>query len=230
MKRQLKVLEVLHGLCDEKLNIGMMQQYKPLGFTAEEVAEVAGFSRSNVSSDLNALHREKLVTKIVSRSTYYVTIKWVEKNFPSLANKVPEMVRHQREFAELASGEVEVVPKITSVSPVVSPHTTESIDVFGGLIGAYDSLKMAVEQAKAGVLYPPKGLDTLLVGSTGVGKTLFAEYMYRFAYTQGKIGKNGQFVVFNCADYANNPQLLMSQLFGHVRGALQVLTRRKLAW
>ena len=230
MKRQLKVLEALDGLCNEKLNMSMVQQYKPLGFTAEEVAEVTGFSRSNVSSDLNALHREKLVVKIVSRSTYYITVKWVEINFPPLLNKVPEMVRHQREFAELATGQGESLPKVASdhseanfannaVNSVPAHEAIESADVFGGLIGAYDSLKMAVEQAKAGVLYPPKGLDTLLVGPTGVGKTLFAEYMYRFAYSQGKISASGQFVVFNCADYANNPQLLMSQLFGHVKGA-----------
>ncbi|WP_378954849.1 sigma 54-interacting transcriptional regulator [Pelosinus sp. sgz500959] len=230
MKRQLKVLEVLDGLCDEKLNISMVEQYKPSGFTAEEVAEVAGFSRSNVSSDLNALHREKLVVKIVSRSTYYVTVKWVEKKFPLLVNKVPEVVRHQREFAEQVLEENGSLTKIPSnfskandvthvVNPTIVTPLTENHDVFGGLIGAYDSLKIAVEQAKAGVLYPPKGLDTLLVGPTGVGKTLFAEYMYRFAYSQGKISPSGQFVVFNCADYANNPQLLMSQLFGHVRGA-----------
>lgn len=230
MKRQLKVLEVLDGLCDEKLNASMVQEYKPLGFTAEDVAEVAGFSRSNVSSDLNALHREKFVVKIVSRSTYYVTVKWVEKSFPALMGKVPEMVRHQREFADLGNKQVELLPRKSSdhhegnfanspVNPVISKNIVEDRDVFGGLIGAYDSLKTAVEQAKAGVLYPPKGLDTLLVGPTGVGKTLFAEYMYRFAYSQGKISPGGQFIVFNCADYAHNPQLLMSQLFGHVRGA-----------
>ena len=114
MKLQLKVLEELGGLCDERLNMSMVQQYKPLGFTAEEVAEVAGFSRSNVSSDLNALHREKLVAKIVSRSTYYITVKWVEQNFPPLLNKVPEMVRHQREFAELATHHGESLLKATS--------------------------------------------------------------------------------------------------------------------
>lgn len=225
MKRQLKVLEVLDELCHEKLNISMIEQYKPLGFTAEEVAEAAGFSRSNVSGDLNALHREKLVVKIVSRSTYYVTVNWVEKQFPSLMKKVPEIVRHQREFAEFASEQTRSMPREKveqgkeKFENNKTKHTRENHDVFEGLIGAYDSLKMAVEQAKASVLYPPKGLDTLLVGSTGVGKTLFAEYMYRFACSQRKINSEGQFVVFNCADYANNPQLLMSQLFGHVKGA-----------
>ncbi|GMA97598.1 sigma-54-dependent transcriptional regulator [Pelosinus sp. IPA-1] len=225
MKRQLKVLEVLDELCAEKLDKSMLQQHKPLGFTAEEVAAAAGFSRSNVSSDLNALHRERLVVKLVSRSTYYITVRWVESIFPTLHGQVPAVVRHQRQIEELATTKVS---QIESSAPNgedsarsfdILQKTKEDHDSFEGLIGAKDSLKIAVEQAKASALYPPKGLDTLLVGSTGVGKTLFAEYMFKFAYNQGKISADGQFVVFNCADYANNPQLLMSQLFGHVRGA-----------
>jgi transcriptional regulatory protein LevR/transcriptional regulator with AAA-type ATPase domain len=225
MKRQLKVLEVLDELCAEKLDKSMLQQHKPLGFTAEEVAAAAGFSRSNVSSDLNALHRERLVVKLVSRSTYYITVRWVESIFPTLHGQVPAVVRHQRQIEELATTKVSQVESIapnvedSARSIDILQKTKEDHDSFDGLIGAQDSLKIAVEQAKASALYPPKGLDTLLVGSTGVGKTLFAEYMYKFAYNQGKISADGQFVVFNCADYANNPQLLMSQLFGHVRGA-----------
>ncbi|MDF2634998.1 MAG: system transcriptional activator [Pelosinus sp.] len=226
MKRQLKVLEVLDELCVKKLDKNMLRQHKPLGFTADEVAALAGFSRSNVSSDLNALHREKLVVKLVSRFTYYVTVKWVEYILPELKEKVPEVVRHQRQWEELAASEVSQFRMQSNLSDTsyskddnLSYKDVANYDAFEGLIGAQDSLKTAVEQAKASALYPPKGLDTLLVGSTGVGKTLFAEYIYKFAYHQGKIRHGGQLIVFNCADYANNPQLLMSQLFGHVRGA-----------
>ncbi len=41
---------------------------------------------------------------------------------------------------------------------------------------------------------------------------MFAEIMYKYAKEIGKIGKDAPFVAFNCADYANNPQLLMAQL------------------
>lgn len=33
------------------------------------------------------------------------------------------------------------------------------------------------------------------------------------------ISKNGNFVQVNCSEYANNPELLTANLFGHVKGA-----------
>ncbi|UFJ42350.1 sigma 54-interacting transcriptional regulator [Brevibacillus humidisoli] len=90
---------------------------------------------------------------------------------------------------------------------------------FSAIIGAKGSLKAAIQQVQAAVLYPPNGLHTLLFGATGVGKSRLAEAMYQYAIEQGVLKKNAPFVLFNCADYAKNPQLLMSQLFGYVKGA-----------
>lgn len=90
-------------------------------------------------------------------------------------------------------------------------------DPFAHIIGSQGSLKQHIQQAKAAVLYPPHGLHTLLLGPSGVGKNQLAEAMYQFAAAVR--GENGPFVAFNCADYAENPQLLLSQLFGHVKGA-----------
>ncbi len=80
------------------------------------------------------------------------------------------------------------------------------------------SLKTAGEQAKAAILYP-RGMHTLILGDTGVGKTMFAGIMHKYAEEMGKMPKEAPFVTFNCADYANNPQLLISQLFGVRKGA-----------
>ncbi|AGB19979.1 sigma 54-interacting transcriptional regulator [Thermoanaerobacterium thermosaccharolyticum] len=93
------------------------------------------------------------------------------------------------------------------------------IDAFSRVIGSNLSLKNAVQQAKAAIMYPPHGLHTLLLGETGTGKSMFAEIMYEYAKEIGRIKRNAPFVTFNCADYANNPQLLMSQLFGVKKGA-----------
>jgi len=81
------------------------------------------------------------------------------------------------------------------------------------------SLQIPIQQAKAAILYPPRGLHTLLLGETGVGKSMFAELMYQFAKESQVIRDNAPFVRFNCADYAENPQLLVSQIFGVKKGA-----------
>lgn len=95
----------------------------------------------------------------------------------------------------------------------------EKAGAFQDIIGRDDGLRVQINQAKAAILYPPHGLHTLLTGPSGVGKSYLAENMYVFAKEEDVIGKEANFVVFNCADYADNPQLLLSQLFGYRKGA-----------
>lgn len=92
-------------------------------------------------------------------------------------------------------------------------------DPFRHLVGSLGSLSAAVEQAKAAMLYPPRGLPTLVAGPTGAGKSRLVEAMYQYAVVVGRLPEGAPFCVFNCADYAANPQLLQAQLFGYVRGA-----------
>ncbi|MDO5517143.1 MAG: sigma 54-interacting transcriptional regulator [Clostridium sp.] len=81
------------------------------------------------------------------------------------------------------------------------------------------SLKNAIEQAKAAILYPPEGMNSLILGQTGVGKSMFASLMHDYAVKMNMKAKDSPFIIFNCADYTNNPQLLTSQLFGVKKGA-----------
>ena len=81
------------------------------------------------------------------------------------------------------------------------------------------SLKSAIEQAKAAILYPPKGMNCLILGGTGVGKSMFASLMHNYALSMNVKPEDSPFIIFNCADYSNNPQLLTSQLFGVKKGA-----------
>lgn len=99
-----------------------------------------------------------------------------------------------------------------------SRKNTFSINI-DNIIGGNKSLKNSVQQAKAAMLYPPHGLNTLLLGETGVGKTMFAELMHRFAIESSIYSPEAPFISFNCADYANNPQLLLARLFGCKKGA-----------
>lgn len=91
---------------------------------------------------------------------------------------------------------------------------------FHRIIGATGSLALQIQLAKAGASYPPNGMHMLLIGESGVGKTLLAEEIWRYMNQNRPAGtKEKPFIIFNCAEYAENPQFLLSQLFGYIRGA-----------
>lgn len=91
-------------------------------------------------------------------------------------------------------------------------------DPFIKLIGYNGSLKEQVEQCKAAAVYPNKGLPITLTGKSGVGKSYIASLIYEYALYKKVIGDSAPFVTFNCADYANNPELLSANLFGYKKG------------
>lgn len=96
---------------------------------------------------------------------------------------------------------------------------------FSGIIGSQGSLSMQIQMARAAVCYPPDGLHMLILGATGVGKTMLAREIWRYAVEQRK--KEMPFITLNCAEYADNPQLLLSQLFGHEKGAFTGAIEKK---
>lgn len=160
------------------------------GFTAMQIAERYNLSRSVVSRYLNQLVIEGKLLKGDGRPVVF---------FSAIMG------------CEVAGSDSKSTERITDTA---HPITDEF-----NLIGAKGSLKKAVKQAKAAVLYPPHGLHTLIHGETGVGKSHFAREMYQFAIHSGRIKKDAPFVLLNCADYADNPQLLMSEIFGVKKGA-----------
>lgn len=92
-------------------------------------------------------------------------------------------------------------------------------NIFDNIVGRNGSLKHSIALAKAAIVYPPRGLHTLIVGETGVGKSFFANCMFKYALEVNVIKDPSRFMVFNCADYSSNPQLLMGHLFGVKKGA-----------
>lgn len=100
-----------------------------------------------------------------------------------------------------------------------SSENKNNNDPFLKLIGSNGSLKEQVEQCKAAAVYPNKGLPITLTGNSGVGKSFIASIIYEYAIYKKCIKDDAPFVTFNCADYANNPELLSANLFGYKKGA-----------
>jgi transcriptional regulator with AAA-type ATPase domain/transcriptional regulatory protein LevR len=113
-------------------------------------------------------------------------------------------------LAETAEGETGRIRK---------EEPKDDIDSFDRFLQKNNSLWRSGELAKAAVLYPPQGMHIMLFGETGTGKSMFAKMIFDYAAAQNRITNSDAFVIFNCADYANNPELLMSHLFGVVKGA-----------
>lgn len=169
------------------------------GITAGEIEENLNILRNNVSKELNELLRLSMILKIKGRPVKFLHREEVEK-------------RLEVKIAENAL-------ELESIEDILEVKKEEDEDPFKALIGAEKSLKNQVEQAKMAIFYPQGGLHTLIVGQTGVGKTLFSKMMYNYGKQVKRFSESSPFTVFNCADYFNNPQLLLSQIFGHIKGA-----------
>ncbi|WP_459166922.1 sigma 54-interacting transcriptional regulator [Enterococcus faecium] len=168
------------------------------GVTTQEIAEVLGIQRTNSSKDLNQLVREGKLIKTDGRPVRYI--------YQTLVTHVKPVTKHVVSYKE------------TPVSEEKNILQIDTKDIFAKIIGANGSMKNSVKQAKAAILYPPRGLNCLITGPTGSGKTYFAHAMYHFAKAHHVIDEETELIVFNCADYANNPELLMSHLFGYAKG------------
>ncbi|MCY6485746.1 sigma 54-interacting transcriptional regulator [Clostridium aestuarii] len=81
----------------------------------------------------------------------------------------------------------------------------------------YPSLIPALKLAKTSILYPPNGMNCLIIGDTGVGKSMLAYLIHEYANSLHTT-KDIPFIHFNCSDYSNNIQLLSSHLFGVKKG------------
>ncbi|HFZ8993808.1 TPA: sigma 54-interacting transcriptional regulator [Citrobacter freundii] len=162
-------------------------------FSAMAIADSLKQKRSIISHHLNNLHREQRVVKINGRPVLFLPVDVLRREH--------RLALRLYEYASLAA------------------LCAERQDCLEQLIGAQGSLQDALRQCKAAISYPGAGLPLLLQGPTGTGKSFLARRLWRFAIEQNILPADAPFTVFNCAEYANNPELLTSKLFGHAKGA-----------
>ncbi|MGB8953950.1 MAG: sigma 54-interacting transcriptional regulator, partial [Tumebacillaceae bacterium] len=188
---------------------------RPQGLTAEAVGELLQIDRSNASRDLNALVGQRQAIKIGGKPVLFLS-------YDVVLQTCSRSDAHGHEFLNWSQF-VNAFAERGLTSPAIAVSGKRGrmpvASVFERLPGHDASLKQPIELAKAAILYPSDGLHTLLTGPTGVGKTLFAETMHAFALETEQVAPEAPFVAFNCADYANNPHLLLAHLFGVEKGA-----------
>lgn len=160
------------------------------GVTAQSIAEIFGIKRNVASHYLNLLEKEGKLQKGTNRPVHFSIPTDTEKKAEECNNMIDERPAAQKE-----------------------------VSVFSKFIGYNGSMEQVIEKCKAAVNYPVNGLTMIICGASGVGKSYLASLIHQYAVESGAVEKNAPFVVLNCADYANNSELLSSVLFGHIKGA-----------
>ena len=226
----------------DKINEVLESEDKKNPFSDEKIASILGTNREKVTeirlknNIQDSRERRKQFILIDGEKIIKANIEVSDRSFTKQLNemgyKLSRYVASKIKYEVI--NKIKIVPnyKIKSnvnenlnindkengseKNEIISSKETYSFD---NIIGSKGSLKVQISQAKAAILYPPNGLHTLVLGPSGVGKSHIVGEMYKFAAQSGNFKKDAPFIVFNCADYADNPQLLLSQLFGHVKGA-----------
>ena len=164
--------------------------------TADAIATAVAIKRNTASQYLNTLVKSGTAVKVNTRPVRFYGYKALTRVLGVKPNK-----------GEYASIEELFAQKRAPLDPL------------GQVIGSQQSLFSQIKRMKAAARYPGVGLPILLTGPTGSGKSFLAKMFYNYCVQQGYLGTDSQFVHLNCAEYADNPELLASILFGYKRGA-----------
>jgi sigma-54 dependent dga operon transcriptional activator len=197
MQRVDKIEAILAEQTKKQLKSGELT-----GVTAKDISDLLTLARNTVSEDLNKLLTLQKAVRIKSRPVLFFSKLEIEKENNCFFNE-------KLTFKSLAA-----FKQFITEQTIDEPDKPEE---FSEIIGYQGSLKDQIEKLKAAVLYPPNGLNVLLGGESGVGKTLLAESLHK--YYEQFVGKETPFIYFNCSEYYNNPELLTSHLFGYQKGS-----------
>lgn len=186
-----RVMELLQ---DETAN----KDWQNNGVSAESLCQHFSVRRNTISAYLNELCKGGQAIKINSRPVLFWDRKQLEERY--------EIKLTDHEYASLKD----------LTAQLENPKKISPFDV---VIGSQGSLYTPIERLKAAAGYPGTGLPVLITGSTGTGKSFLAKVFYQYCVDKGFLAEGSNFVHLNCAEYADNPELLASNLFGYRKGA-----------
>lgn len=171
--------------------------------TADSFTQEFDIARNTASHYLNQLVKEGKAVKVNTRPVRFYDKKAVETYLGASCN--------------------------FEYNGVADLFTTSKVnkDIFDQVIGVHESLFIQIKQLKAAARYPGNGLPILLTGPTGSGKSYLAKVYYDYNVAMKYLKPESKFVHLNCAEYADNPELLASLLFGYKSGAFTGATENK---
>lgn len=188
-----KILDYVKNMTKEK-----ELDYLLKHMDSQHIADIFHIKRNTVSQYLNE-SAEKDLVKINTRPVLFLHREEFIKRFFYLSKQsyssIQELLSEENQNIQICE------------------------DMFQHIVGYNGSLQRPIEQMISSILYPDNSLPILLHGPSGSGKSYLAGLMHQFAIQNRILSPDAPFNIFNCAQYANNPELLSSNLFGHSKGA-----------
>lgn len=196
-------VDIQESIYSELQRLCQSGQLKTSNITADYFTKKLGIARNTASHYLNQLVQNGKAVKVNSRPVCFFDKQAIDSQLNINSN-----------------------PEYDSISDLFANEKVEK-DIFNQVIGARESLFIQIKQLKAAARYPGVGLPILLTGPTGSGKSYLAKVYYEYSVKMGFLDSSSKFVHLNCAEYADNPELLASILFGYRAGAFTGATDNK---
>lgn len=164
-------------------------------FSATSIGQNLNISRNLVSQYLNEELMENKIIKVNTRPVYFFPKFHFEKKFN--CNILDNIIKNMGDFNNIINKKED----------------------FENIIGYDGSLNYSIEQLKGAISYPGNGLPILIYGETGTGKSMLANEVFKYANGNQILNENAPFITLNCSEFADNSELLVANLFGHIKGA-----------
>ena len=157
-------------------------------FSANHVADELKISRSLASQYLNELFKEKCLIKVLTRPVLFFHRNILEQQ--------GGFVFQQLDFLSL-----------NELEAYLQNHSRQDY-AFEDIIGAYGSLKGIIDNFKACMKYPTRGLPLVLIGEKGTGRKNLIRAVYKYMLSQKIIETHSQLIVIDMADLQNKDDIL----------------------
>lgn len=177
-------------------------------YTDEKIADVLELSRevvTNVRKEYNipdSRERRKVVLN-------NAILKILKEN-PDISDRALTKILNEQNY---------LIGKyaVSKLRDELSQHTrvkSDDPELFEDIIGYQGSLKNMIHRCLAALIYPLNGMNCIIVGKNGTGKSLIIEKLVVYAEKLERYHQNLKFRKINCLDYVNQEKALLEIFFG----------------